>query len=204
MEVRIILDIAHMKSYVKRTLSEERYTHTLAVVKLAIELANIYGVDVKNAEISATLHDITKEKSKAEQLQKIEQSDIIMNTVLRNNESLYHSITAFLYVRDILKLENADILNAIRYHTTARENMSMLEKIIYVADACSYERTYTDAQRLRELASADIDECVIEVIEFTVSSLIKRRISIATDTINCYNSMIIDRNNKDEEKQKER
>lgn len=200
MEVQIIVDIVQMKNHVKQTLSKERYIHTKAVTKLAIELANVYGVDVKNAEISATLHDITKEKSKQEQLQKIEQSDIIMNNVLRNNESLYHSITAFLYARDTLKLENTDILNAIRYHTTARENMSMLEKIIYVADACSYERTYKDAQRLRELAFIDIDECVIEVIEFTVSSLTKKRSTIATDTINCYNSILIDRTNENEEK----
>jgi len=71
--------------------------------------------------------------------------------------------------------------------------MSILEKIIYVADACAYDRTYKQAQSLRKLSFEDIDACIVEIIEFTVVDVIKKRNFIAIDTINLYNTMLKNR-----------
>lgn len=175
---------------VKKSLSTKRFEHTLAVIKLSEELASKYETDIEKAKIAATVHDITKEQNNDVQLQMIKKSDIIIDTVHLDNKNLYHALTAFLYARDNLGIIDVDILNAVRFHTTGRAGMSMLEKIIYVADACSYDRTYNEADRLRKLSFEDIDKCIIEIIEFTVSDIIKKRRIISNDTINCYNDLV--------------
>ncbi|WMJ23678.1 bis(5'-nucleosyl)-tetraphosphatase (symmetrical) YqeK [Paludicola sp. MB14-C6] len=187
------MNIDTITELVKSKLSEKRFFHTLAVVKFSKELAEHYHVNIDNAILAATLHDITKEEKTIIQLQNVKKSDIILDTVFYENENLHHGITAFLFAKNELQIQNEDVLNAIRYHTTGRENMSMLEKIIYVADACSYDRTYEDAENLRKLALEDIDECIFKIIEFTVSLQIQKRMLIGLDTIHCYNSLLLSR-----------
>ncbi len=185
------MEFNELDSLVRSRLSNKRYQHTLAVVRLAEELANQYGVSIEDAKIAGILHDITKEQENVVQLQIIKQSDIISNAVYENNSNLYHGLTAYLYARDILKIDNSDILNAIRYHTTARADMSILEKIIYVADTTSYDRTYDGVEFLRKLSFEDIDACMVRIIEFVIKDLLKRKSLIAGETIDCYNFMMI-------------
>lgn len=192
------MNIDAITELVKSKLSQKRFQHTLAVSKLAQELAIHYQVNTDDALWASILHDITKEEKKAIQLQNIKKSDIILDAVFYENENLHHGFTAYLFAKNELYIENEDVLNAIRYHTTGRENMSMLEKIIYVADACSYDRTYKEAEAIRKLSFEDIDESVFKIIEFTVNSLIEKRMLIAMDTISCYNSLLLGRGKRNE------
>lgn len=184
------MNYQELNHLVKSRLSQKRYQHTLAVVRLSEELAKRYDVSVENARIAAILHDITKEQGNEAQLQIIRESDIIMNTVYENTHNLYHGLTAYLYARDVLQIDNTDILNAIRYHTTARANMSILEKIIYVSDATSYDRSYKEVESLRKLSFEDIDTCMVKIIEFIIKDLLNRKSLIAGETIECYNFMV--------------
>lgn len=184
------LDYNTVLETVKNSMSEKRFTHTLAVIKLAVELADNYGESSEWAKWSALLHDITKEQNKIEQLQIIKKSDIITDKVCLQNSRAFHGVTASIFARDKLGIENVEVLNAIRYHTTGRENMSMLEKIIYVADACSYERTYKQAEEIRKLAFENIDEAMLAILESTILTVLKRREVIVIDTINAYNFLI--------------
>lgn len=186
-------DFEDLNRLVKSKLSEKRYNHTMAVVKLASELATHYNESVVNAKIAAVLHDITKEDDEKTQLQIIKNSDIIIDTVYEKNNNLHHGLTAFLYARDTLKIKNMDILNAVRYHTTARDNMSMLEKIIYISDATAYDRKYQDVEHLRKMSFEDIDLCLTKIIEFTINDLLRKNKLIAIETIQCYNSIIVNK-----------
>lgn len=186
----INLDYNSILEIVKSRMSEKRFKHTMAVMKLAVELADVYGESSEWAKWSALLHDITKEQNKNEQLQIIKKSDIITDNVSLQNGRTFHGVTAFLYAKDELGIENVEALNAIRYHTTGRENMSMLEKIIFVADACSYERTYSQVEEIRKLAFENIDEAMLSIMEFTILTVLRRREVIAIDTINSYNYLI--------------
>ncbi|MEG2814075.1 MAG: HD domain-containing protein [Oscillospiraceae bacterium] len=111
-----------IEELVKSKLSLKRYNHTQAVLKLASELAAKNGENIENAKLAAILHDITKEDSDEIQLQILKKSDIIFDDVTLKNNNLYHSVTAYLYAKNTLNIENTDVLNAIYYHTTAREN----------------------------------------------------------------------------------
>lgn len=181
--------IDDLQKLAKDTLSKKRYIHTLAVAKLAKELAVHYDINQENIEIAALLHDITKEipmkkqRNSLKELQNSQNYDIISNNCI-------HSITGYYYAKDTLSIDNTDILNAILYHTTGRPDMSMFEKIIYTADTVSYDRDYPGITRLRDLAFVNLDNCMIEITSFTIQSLLKKQKTIAIDTINCYNDLI--------------
>lgn len=180
--------MAELDLLIKTRLTAKRYNHTLAVAMLSKELAEQYGASVYDAEVAAMLHDVTKEESKQSQLQTLQKSDIMELNIINESENVFHAITGYLYARDILKIENTDVLNAIRYHTTGRKEMSLLEKIIFTADTVAYDRTYTDAIRLRGLAFENLDECIREITSFIIKSLVEKKEIINLDTVECYNA----------------
>lgn len=168
-------------------LSLKRYEHTKQVALLSTELSVAYGLNDVDAYVAAMLHDITKEYDLKQQLQIINKSAIITDIT---NENTLHAITGYLIAKDLFNIENIDILNAIRYHTTGRANMSMLEKIVYVSDACSYDRKYAEVEHLRKLAFEDIDNAVLFCLEFTIKKLIEKRVKIDINSIECFNFLV--------------
>lgn len=179
----------------RKNLRDARYDHTLAVAKLAEELAACYHESVFKASVAGLLHDITKEFTDEEQLHIIKNSDILLSKILTSAPNIYHSVTASIIAKNELSINDTDILNAIRYHTTGRAGMSVLEKIIYVADAVSYDRTYPEAEQLRNMAFEDLDGCMLEILQFTIKKLAAAGAVIAVDTIFCYNELCEQKNN---------
>ena len=124
--------VDEIKSYLKDNLKPSRYGHTLGVVKTAIELAGIYNEDKQKAEIAALCHDIAKNMSYEDMLKVIEEENLKLSNDEKNSKELWHSIIAPIMAKRIFEIEDEDVLNAMRWHTTGRENMSNLEKIIYL------------------------------------------------------------------------
>lgn len=188
------MDKNELESLVSNTLSERRQEHTRAVARLAVELARKYGISEEDAFTAAMLHDITKEVPIEEQLQSLQSSDIMDEMLLQDvtggATEIYHGFTAFLLARDVYHIEKCDILNAIRYHSTGRASMSMLERIIFTADTVSYDRDYEDASRLRSLAFDNIDEAMLQIIDFIVSNLMGQRKTLCLLTVECYNGLV--------------
>lgn len=123
-----------MKSYeelyeiVKKSVSEKRFTHILGVVERAVEYSEIYNVNIEDAKISAILHDVAKEISQEESYKLLEKYGVELDEVEKKNFNLVHSKLGAA----IAKYEygaSDDIVNAIKFHTTGRENMSILEKL---------------------------------------------------------------------------
>lgn len=176
-----------LEKIAKENLSKYRLTHSINVEKQASILAQKYDEDIQKCEIAGILHDITKEFDDQTQLQMMLKSDIIIPDIVLRTPKLYHSVTGMIYAKQELNIQDEDILNAIRYHTTARANMSKLEKIIYIADGTSIDRTYEEAEHFRELSFVDLDLCMFEMIKFTMQYLIKDNSLIPVDTIEAYN-----------------
>lgn len=174
-------------------MSEKRFYHCLSVSKEAVKLAKVYGQDEKKAEIAGLLHDVTKEMSTYEQLQIINRFGIIMTDVERLSVKLWHSITAPVYLEKVFGIKDKDILDAVRFHTTGRANMSTLEKIIFVADFISEDRKdqYSDVENLRGKAYISLEEAMISGISLTLSNLTSKKCLIASDTISAYNETMI-------------
>lgn len=185
------MNLNDYKEIIKPMISERRYIHCVNVSKEAVFLANKYGADEEKAAIAGMLHDITKEMDNDEQLQIIHDSGIILDNVQKKAPKLWHGITGSLYIKNNLGIDDEDILNSIRYHTTGRAGMSILEKVIFVADFTSDERTYNGVETMREKSRKSLEEAMLYGFRFTFSDLTKRGLAIHPDEIFCYNEIVL-------------
>lgn len=179
------------KEIIKSRMSKERFIHSVNVAKEAVRLANKYGADAEKAEIAGILHDITKETPPEEQLKIIEDNGIILNNVQRYSQKLWHSISGSAYVKQNLGIVDEDILNAIKYHTSGRANMSLLEKVIFIADFTGAERNYDGVEIMREKADRSLEKAMEFGLVFTIRDLAKRRLPIDINALEAYNQIVI-------------
>lgn len=179
------------KKIIKGRMSEHRYIHSVNVAKEAVRLAKKYGADPSKAQIAGILHDITKETSPQEQLKTITEDGIILDNVQKSSYKLWHAISGSSYVKLNLEINDQDILNAIRYHTSGRANMSLLEKVIFIADFTGAERDYDGVDIMREKANRDLEEAMAFGLTFTITDLAKRNLPIHYDALDAYNQIMI-------------
>lgn len=189
------MNLNDYKKIIKEKMGDFRYEHSVNVSKEAKKLARLYGANEEKAQLAGILHDITKEMPKDEQLQIIVDSGIILDNVQKNAPKLWHGISGSIYVQQYLCIDDEDILNAIRYHTTGRANMSLLEKIIFIADFTSEERTYSGVATMRKKSRKSLNEAMLYAYKFTFKDLSKREIAIHPDEVACYNDIILQKLN---------
>ncbi len=175
---------------IKDRMGERRYIHSVNVAKSAVQLAEKYGADVEKAEIAGILHDCCKEIPKEEMLQIILSGGIILDATEKSSSKLWHALAGACYVRDVLGIDDEDIFNAVKYHTTGRAGMSLLEKIIFTADFISDERSYSGVEIMREKAFDNIEDAMLFGLQFTISDLVKRKLPIHNNAILCYNDIL--------------
>lgn len=180
-----------IKEILKENLTPKRYNHSLEVAKEARRLALKYGCDEEKAYFAGLLHDITKNLSDEKQLQIIRDFDIILTDVELNAKKLWHAITGTAYVKNVLKIEDEEILNAIRYHTTAKADMSLLETVLYLADFTSADRDYDDVDVMRCLVDKSMFKALKYALSYTVKDLALRELAIHPDTLEAYNQILI-------------
>ena len=184
-------NIEKIKENLKLILSERRYEHSLGVMNMAGELAEIYNVDVENAKLAGLLHDNAKEMSEEEMLKYVEENNIKINEFERLNVKILHGKIG----ADIAKKEygvNEQIAKAIEYHTTTNPQMDLLAKIIYVSDKIELTRKSEkfDIEPERKLAKIDIDKTVLLIINNTTKYLIDNNKMIAQESIETRNNIL--------------
>ena len=128
----------------------------------------------EKARLAGLLHDVMKNEEKINLLQFIGNSDILLSVAEKNGPPLWHAIGGFLYARDVLKIEDADVLNAIRYHTTGRANMSPLEKVVYLADLTSADREYPDVEEARKRSEQSLHIGMLYSMNFLICDLVNK------------------------------
>jgi len=185
------------KNIIKKKMSKKRYIHSLNVCSEAVRLAAKYGGDnklselIKKAEIAGLLHDITKEADVETHLKIFKENNVILNSAENATVKLWHALSGSAYIQSALHINDQDILNAVKYHTTGRKNMSVLEKIIFVADFTSRERDYKDADIIRKKANINLEDAMLYGISFSLTDLINRQYVIAPNSFELYNQLII-------------
>ena len=178
-------DIGALERFMKDNLKESRYRHSLGVEKMAVKLADIYGADADKAAFTGRYHDIAKcfdEKTMDENIKRYS-----LDESLLGNPALAHSKVGAAILEHEFGVTDEDILNAVKYHTTARKDMSLLEQITYVADVVEENRTYPDLKYYQDLAAKDLDQCTLEILEYTISDLTDKYRQIDKDTLRAYN-----------------
>ncbi len=176
---------------IEETLSPYRAHHSVCVAQEAVKLAKCYGADVQKAETAGILHDSTKEMPPEIQLQMIEDFGIILSQVEQRSHKLLHAISGAVAAQTRFGVVDREILDAIRYHTTARANMSLLEKVIYLADFVSADRDYEGVEKLRVRAYQDLNGTLIECLAYTICELSEKQHLIHPDTFEAYNNLLL-------------
>ncbi len=155
-----------LKEIVKSKMSLKRFTHTLGVVEMSEKLAKIYNANIEKCKVAALLHDICKEMN-MEYIKNICKNNFINELSeedLENNEIL-HGFAGAYYVKNELGINDKEILNAIKYHTVGAKDMTLLEKIVYIADAIEYGRNYPSVVEIREETFKNLDKGILIEIE---------------------------------------
>lgn len=159
-------DVKKMKKMLQKMQDEKRYEHTIGVAYIAVALAMRYDEDIKNAEIAGLLHDCAKCMSNKERLKICVKHNIHFSEIEERNPFLLHAKVGSFLAMDIFDVRDKDIINAILNHTTGRPGMSLLEKIIFIADYIEPGRKQApNLQEIRKLAFIDIDKALIRILE---------------------------------------
>lgn len=152
-----------------KKLKSKRYVHTIGVAYTAANLAYRYGEDGNLAFRAGLLHDCAKYMSDSELLKFCKKNNIDITDVEKNNPGLLHAKAGSLIAANEYGENNQLILDAIRWHTTGKAGMSLLEKIVFTADYIEPNRNMdVDLDTIRQLAYSDIDKCIVVIYENTL------------------------------------
>ena len=158
-----------LRKKLEKELKPDRYDHTLGVAYTSASLAMVHGANVDKALIAGFLHDCAKCLSHEEQLNICEKNNIEITDVERRNHSLLHAKAGMYIASTKYEVRDPEILNAIRYHTTGKEDMSLLEKIVYIADFIEPNRKPLDDMNIiRKEAFTDIDRCLAHILHNSI------------------------------------
>ncbi len=192
-------DYTRMQEQLKKSQKPSRYEHTLSVAYTAANLAMRYGEDMMQAFIAGLLHDCAKHMSSEQLLNFCYEHKINVSKYQQEMPFLLHGIVGSVIAQTMYEVDDKDILSAIKWHTTGRPDMSMLEKIIYVADYIEPHRDKApNLAMLRKLSFENINRAVCLIAKQTLDYLKNQVIDEATlKTYNFYRKYIdldIDKN----------
>jgi hydrolase, HD family len=167
-----------IKADLKEKLPKKRYEHTLGVAYTAASLAMCYGEDILKAELAGILHDVAKAKKSFELKDDMKgyidpyTDGAYVDLIANKAPQILHAVYAPYLAKKDYKIEDKDILSAIRWHTTGKKDMTMLEKIVFVADYIEPNRKkLPDLDRIRTLSFHDISEAVKVIAKSTIEYL---------------------------------
>lgn len=174
----------------KELLTDKRFKHVYRVVDKAIYLANIYNADVEKCKLAASLHDIAKyfDDEYAYSIIEKEYLHIFDNGFINN--FVLHGFAGASFSKKNFNINDEEILNAIRFHTIGNINMSLIEKIIYLADAIEDERNYPRVDEIRAIAEYDLDLALLLETEIKFNYLIEKKTLIHPNTLLFRNQLL--------------
>lgn len=173
-----------MKEKLSTMLTDHRFNHSLGVMETAVKMAERFGVEVKKAEIAGLLHDCAKQIDRAEQVKMCEERNIFLDSIKRENTALIHAELGASLAESEFMITDSDVLNAIRYHTLGRANMSDLEKILYLADIIEPNRKeFEGLNELRRLCEKNLDEATLYGLELNIAHIFRKGRALHTQTI---------------------
>lgn len=189
-----LLSVETIKERLQPMLSPERYAHSLGVAEAAVELAQRYDANTDKARIAGLLHDCGKSPSRNILLKRVLEFGIVMDEIEQVESHLLHGPVSAELARREFGIEDEEILAAIRYHTTGRVPMSLLEKIVFLADYVEPERSFPGVDELRTIAEQDLDCALVHAMDMTLTRVIRRGLMVHPRTIAARNWLLGIRN----------
>ena len=161
-----MIDFHKVRKQLSKALDNKRYEHTQGVAYTSAALAMRYGEDVRKAELAGLLHDCAKCMDNEKKLHICKKNNITINEAEQRNPFLLHAKVGGHLARTKYKVDDEDIINAIIYHTPGRPGMSLLEKIVYIADYIEPGRDHvSNLDEVRNLCFRDLDDALLQILE---------------------------------------
>lgn len=176
--------------YLKNNLSEKRFLHTIGVAETAKDLADRWGVDSSKAYVAGLVHDCAKEVPFVRTVELLEKSGVTLSLIEKNAPGILHAPLGAILAKEIFGIDDQEILDAVKFHTTGRENMSALEKVIYIADFIEPNRSYSESAEVREFAKTDIDKAALRETDMVIKFNIDKGKMLHPDTIHTRNYLL--------------
>ena len=185
------MNIKEIELKLKNMLPERRLRHSLNVAKCAIGLSKIYNCDENKAEIAGLIHDCAKYFDNEQVKECVEKYNISLDELEKNNIALSHSTIGAYVAKEEFNINDEDIINAIKYHTTGKENMSLLEKVIYMADLIEEGRNFPGVDELRKLTyEGKLDDAIVLSFNNTIKFVINNNQLIHPRTVKARNYIL--------------
>ncbi|MGG1552643.1 bis(5'-nucleosyl)-tetraphosphatase (symmetrical) YqeK [Paenibacillus ferrarius] len=175
---------------VKEQMPERRWLHTLGVMETSVMLAERFGGDAEKADLAAILHDYCKYWPVQEQAKIIRENGLPQD-LLDYDKELWHSHAGAFIAHSQFGIDDEEVLDAIRYHTSGRENMTLLDKIVCLADYMEPGRDFPGVDNIRELAKTSLEEALIAGFDSTISFLLAKGKRIYPLTVLTRNDLLL-------------
>ncbi|MDO4710418.1 MAG: bis(5'-nucleosyl)-tetraphosphatase (symmetrical) YqeK [Peptostreptococcaceae bacterium] len=197
MNEQILADISRKEllGVLLEILGEKRLQHVLGVEKMAVFLGARYGADLRECRTAALFHDLAKYFSVDRCRKILTESGYIPDRLETDSVNLMHSKVSAIIAEKEYGVGNRSVLSAIRKHTTASANMSLLDKIIFVSDAIEETRSYDKVELFREIAPKDLDEALKMILDEQIIYLVRNDKSIHPNSIEARNFLLNHRGN---------
>lgn len=182
---------AQIIDYLQEKLSVKRYEHVLGVRDTAIQLARTYGEDEEKASLAALLHDCAKNMTDLELIKLVKDNGYIPDKIEMQAPQLLHGRAAALLAKEQMAIEDITVFDAVTYHTTGREGMSLLEKIIYLADYIEPSRSFPGVEVIRKESFINIDMAMLMSLEKTIKYIIDRGQLLHPNTVEARNYFLL-------------
>lgn len=183
-------DFDKAQKSLQKALKPERYEHSIGVMETAVRLAQCFGADADKARIAGLMHDCAKNIDTQSAYKMCEKYKLELDEITQKSHKLVHQYLGAELARDSYGIDDEEILSAIRCHTTAKANMSTLDKIIYLADFIEPNRDkepFEGLKELRELAEENLDKAMLYALDISIESIIRRKIYLHHDTVSARN-----------------
>lgn len=170
----------------KARMTLDRFEHCIGVSKTAAKLAKINNYDVDKAALAGFVHDYAKQIPVSE-YRRIIKSEGFDQELLNWNRAIWHGIVGSYFIKQELGITDPEILTAVKRHTTADVEMTVLDKIVFVSDFIEPHRSFPGVEQARKIAFADLDQGVGYELAHTLTYLIEKRAKIYPLTLSAYN-----------------
>ncbi|WP_049754167.1 bis(5'-nucleosyl)-tetraphosphatase (symmetrical) YqeK [Heliomicrobium modesticaldum] len=176
-----------------REMSPRRFIHTVGTGETAYRLAVQWGADPERARLAALAHDIAREWPSDRLLQACEEAGVPLEPWERNQVELLHGYAGAWWAAKVYRLDDDEVLKAVRHHTIGHPGMALLEKIVYLADKIEPNRAYKGVDRLRKLAGQSLDSAVLACLDQAIEHVLRKGGLLHPLTVETRNRLILER-----------
>lgn len=188
--------ISELELLIRERLKKKRVEHSIRVAKVAVDLAKHYGVDTQKAYLAGLLHDFSKDQDEKELLEIADRENLIKDSCEYQALHLLHGPVAAWQLRNDDIITDVDVLNAIASHTVGHPQMSLLEKIIFIADYIEPGRKTPGVEKIRKISYDNLDAAILACLNNTFDWLLKMQNVIHPDAIRLRNELLAQQTKK--------